>query len=110
MDETTEVQGREITKNDIELVRRLIEANPLWHRTWLSKELCLLWNWRAPNGRIKDMACRTLLSKLERRGYITLPKQRTTGRGSQCLYPLPHKTAPIACCSLSDLKPKHTAP
>ncbi len=56
MDETTTLQGREITQDDIELVRRLIEANPCRNRTRLSQELCLLWNWRAANGRIKDMA------------------------------------------------------
>src|SRR4030066_93046 len=61
MDETTTIQGREITQDDIELVRRLIEANPCRNRTRLSKELCLLWNWRAANGQIKDMACRSLL-------------------------------------------------
>ena len=64
MDETTRVQGREITKDDIELVRRLIEAIPPRNRTRLSKDLCLLWNLRASNGHLKDMACRTLLSKL----------------------------------------------
>jgi hypothetical protein len=61
MREATRVQGREITKDDIELVRRLIEVYPSWNRTQLSKELCFLWNWRAGNGQIKDMACRTLL-------------------------------------------------
>jgi len=115
MGETTRVQGREITKEGIELVCRLIEADPLWNRTQLSKELCLLWNWRAANGQIKDMACRTLLSKLERCGYITLPQQLTAGRGCRKVsipYVL-HKTGPIAC-SLSDLEPvsvqlvKHT--
>ncbi len=106
MDETTRVQGREITKDDIELVRRLIEANPPRNRTRLSKDLCLLWNWRASNGQLKDMACRTLLSKLEQRGHIALPKQRTPGRGSWkvSIPDIPHKTAPIAC-SLSDLEP-----
>jgi len=67
MGETRRVQGREITKNDIELVRRLIEANLSRNRTQLSKELCLLWNWRAGNGQFKDMACRNLLLKLEQR-------------------------------------------
>jgi hypothetical protein len=67
MNETTTVQGREITQDDIELVRRLIEADPSRNRTRLSQELCLLWNWRAANGQIKDMACRTLLLKLEQR-------------------------------------------
>lgn len=106
MGETTRVQGREITKDDIELVRRLIEANPLWNRTRLSKNLCLFWDWRASNGQIKDMACRTLLSKLEQCGHITLPTQRTTGRGCRkvSIPYVPHKTAPIAC-SLNDLEP-----
>jgi len=106
MSETTTVQGREITKDDIEQVRRLIEANPFWNRTRLSKNLCLLWDWRASNGQIKDMACRTFLSKLEQRGYITLPTQRTAGRGCRkvSIPYVPHKTTPIAC-SLSDLQP-----
>jgi hypothetical protein len=108
MSETTRVQGREITKDDLELVCRLIEANPLWNRTRLSKNLCLLWNWRASNGQLKDMACRTLLSKLEQRGHITLPRARTPGRGCRkvSIPYVPHKTAPIAC-SLSELKPLH---
>jgi hypothetical protein len=106
MGETTRVQGREITEDDIELVRRLITANPSWNRTQLSKELCLLWNWRAAKGQLKDMACRTLLSKLEQRGYITLPAQQTAGRGCRkvSIPYVPHKTVPIAC-SLSDLEP-----
>jgi len=105
MDETRRVQGREITTDDIDLVRRLIEANPSWNRTRLSKDLCLLWNWRASNGQLKDMACRTFLSKLEQRGHIILPQRRTPGRGSRkvSIPYVPHKTAPIAC-SLSDLE------
>jgi hypothetical protein len=78
MDKTMTREGRKISKDDIELVRRLIEANPSRNRTWLSKELCLLWNWLAANGQIKDMACRTLLSKLELQGYITLPTSKST--------------------------------
>ena len=99
-------EGREITKDNIELIRRLIEANPSRNRTWLSKELCLLWDWRADNGQIKDMACRTLLLKLEQRGHITLPRRRSPGRGSRkvSIPYVPHNTAPIAC-ALSDLEP-----
>jgi len=106
MDKATTVQGRGITQDDIELVRQLIEADPSLNRSRISRELCLLWNWRAANGRIKDMACRTLLLKLEQRGYITLPGRRCPGRGSRkvTIPCVPHKTAPIAC-SLSDLEP-----
>ena len=105
MGETT-VQGRVITQGDIELVRRLIEADPSQNRSRISRELCLLWNWRTASGRIKDMACRTLLLKLERHGYITLPGRRCPGRGSRkvTIPCVPHKTTPIAC-SLSELEP-----
>jgi len=106
MDETTTVQGRGITQDDIELVRRLIEADPSRSRSRISQELCLLWNWRTASGRIKDMACRTFLLKLEQRGYVTLPRRRCPGRGSRkaTISSVPHKTASIAC-PLSDLGP-----
>jgi hypothetical protein len=70
---TMVIQGREITHDDIESVRRLVKANPSWKRPRLSKELCVLCNWRAANGQMKDMACRAFLLKLEQCGYITLP-------------------------------------
>ena len=101
------VQGQEITNEDIELVNRLSWANPSWNRTRLSKELCLLWNWRAANGQIKDMSCRTFLCKLEQRGYITLPPSQAfsgrTRRKAPIPY-IPHKIVPIAC-HLKNLTP-----
>lgn len=45
--------------------------------TRLSWELCVIWNWRNDSGRIKDMAARTLLLKLEQRKLITLPLETT---------------------------------
>lgn len=61
---------------DIRDIRRLLTENPAWNRTKISRELCELWNWRNANGQLKDMACRTLLLKLERAGHITLPIRR----------------------------------
>jgi hypothetical protein len=56
----------------------LVKANPSWKRPRLSKELCVLWNWRAANGQMKNMACRAFLLTLEQGGYITLsPPQRS---------------------------------
>jgi hypothetical protein len=106
MDETTTVQGRGITLDDIELVRCLIKADPSQNRSQISRELCLLWNWRTASGRIKDMACRSLLLKLEQRGYVTLPGRRCPGRGSRkvSIPCVPHNTASIAG-PLSALKP-----
>lgn len=55
--------------------------HPDWHRTALSLHLCELWNWRNDAGRLKDMAARTLLLKLQARGLIQLPPpERRTRR------------------------------
>jgi len=73
MNKTTIIQGREIARSDIELVRQLISTNPSWGRTRLSKELCMLWDWKNSGGRLKDMACRSLLLKLQKQKLVTLP-------------------------------------
>jgi len=69
-------QGREITPEDIQLIQQLLADNPSWGRTRLSKELCKLWQWRKSNGQIKDIACRSLLLKLEKEGSIILPARQ----------------------------------
>jgi len=69
-------QGREITPEDIQLIQQLLADNPSWGRTLLSKELCKIWQWRKPNGQIKDIACRSLLLKLEKEGSIILPARQ----------------------------------
>jgi len=93
------IQGREITPKDIEFIREMIKTHPSWGRSRLSRELALLWNWRAANGQLKDMACRTFLLKLEERSYLTLPPRLYSygkaRRKAPCPY-VPHKTAVIA--------------
>jgi len=70
------IQGRDLRESDIAAIRSLIGANPAWHRTRLSIELARAWNWRSAAGQLQDMAARSLLLKLERRGWITLPLRR----------------------------------
>jgi hypothetical protein len=70
------LQGRRITASDIEIVKNLIQSNPSWNRTRLSKELCVLWDWRRSDGELKDIACRSLLRKLEHLGHIQLPQSK----------------------------------
>lgn len=70
------LQGRRLTEDDIEFIRDLLSRHPGWHRTHLSKELCQHWNWRRETGALKDIACRSLLRRLEQLGYIQLPKGR----------------------------------
>lgn len=71
------LQGRRLTGDDLAMVRALMAQHPDWHRTALSRHLCELWNWRNSAGRLKDMAARTLLLKLQARGLIQLPRPLT---------------------------------
>jgi hypothetical protein len=70
------IQGRTLTDQDLAEIRNLIASHPDWHRRRLSQELAQTWNWRTDDGRLKDMAARTLMLKLSRRGLITLPLPR----------------------------------
>jgi hypothetical protein len=70
------IQGRRLGAEDLRLIRHWLATEPGWNRTRLSRELCRRWDWRNGAGRLKDMACRTLLLKLERRGQIRLPVRR----------------------------------
>lgn len=101
------MQGREVTATDIELIRALLAAHPARGRTPLSEELCRRWDWRNARGQLKDMACRTLLLKLERAGHIRLPPRlRPSSNGLRNRRP---PAAPPACepirAALRDLLP-----
>ena len=71
MNEPGLIQGRQIGATDLEQVRQLLAAHPEWSRRRVSQHLATLWDWRNPVGQLKDMAARTLLLKLEQRGWIT---------------------------------------
>ena len=93
------IQGRSIGPAQIDLVRRLLTEHPDWQRTGLSRELCTAWNWRNGSGRLKDMACRTLLLKLEKRGLIVLPARRippVNAARNRALPWIDHDQTPVA--------------
>ena len=73
------IQGGLITPRDMALIPSLLREPPEWHRTRLSRQLCRIWGWTDETGRMKDMACRSLLLKLEGRGEIVLPARRREG-------------------------------
>ena len=87
--------------------------NPAWNRTRLSRELCEQWDWRNDIGRIKDMAARTLLLKLERAGEIRLPPSRAAGNlnalRNRRIAEVEHDRTPIGC-ALGALRPRRIEP
>jgi hypothetical protein len=70
------VQGRVVTEADLKLIGQLRREHPAWSRYRLSRHLAEQWRWYNGAGRLKDMAARTLLLKLQRRGLIELPAPR----------------------------------
>lgn len=76
------VQGRVIKPDDLTGIRQLMAAHPEWGRYHLSIHLARQWNWRNGAGQLKDMAARSLLLKLERRGLLLLPPRQRSGTGN----------------------------
>jgi hypothetical protein len=99
------MQGRRIEPAQFLEVRDLVAAHPQWSRYRLSRELCVLWEWRTPTGQWKDMAARALMLKLAERGWITLPPRRAPSPNRHRLTAPPERaweTEPITG-NLSDL-------
>jgi hypothetical protein len=109
MESTLTLQGRQVGAAELATIRDLIATHPDWHRTRLSQELCRLWDWANEKGRLKDMAARALLRKLDSAGLIELPAPiRSANNGFRnrtvVLAPLDLET-PLIQGKLSDLQP-----
>src|ERR1700690_3604514 len=86
------IQGRTLGPEDMALIGAALAGPAGSNRTRLSRELCAVWNW------LKDMACRSLLLKLEARGYIRLPPRVTAsvnGLRNRCLGQMEHDQRPL---------------
>lgn len=103
------LQGRQVCDDDIELIRRLMAENPDWGRSRLSIELCRLWDWRTDKGVLKDMACRSMLRKLEQRRLIVLPAPRMAGPPARKIRDIAHCRDPIEA-DLQSLHPIRVEP
>lgn len=65
--------GRPILEEDLQFIRGLVRQHWAKGRTFISQELCRAWQWRQPNGYLKDALCRRFLLELERDDLIELP-------------------------------------
>ena len=71
--QTLYIQGRSLAPAQLDWIRGLMTGHPDWGRFRFSVHIAEQWNWRNGAGWLKDMAARTLLLKLQRRGLIGLP-------------------------------------
>lgn len=99
---------RSVTGQDIAAIIKIIKSHPDKSRRFISQEVCREWDWRQPNGVLKDMVCRSLLLLLESKGLIKLPARKFTPPN-----PLANRKKPSRAvvdktpvnCSVSDLLP-----
>ena len=78
MAEVLRYRGRVVTSKDVVFIRRLIARAPQASRRRLSAQLCEAWDWRQPNGALRDMVCRGLMLALDReRSHSAAPDSST---------------------------------
>ena len=95
-----------ITDELINQINLMIQENPNWHRSKISKELCELWGWKLPDGRLKDISCRDMLRALDKTGKIKLPPSQKKNKQIQrrIIKEIEHDTTLISC-PLKELQP-----
>lgn len=79
-EESLTLHNKQFTQSDIDFIRSLIKTEGYKGRTFISKQLCRKWNWRTPNGQLRDITCREALRKLDHRGLIELPPMLRAAR------------------------------
>jgi len=98
---------RAIGPAELAFIQATIAAHAAAGRSRISRVLCEAWQWRQPNGALKEYACRDLLLRLEERGYLQLPPRRRAPDGpsrQDRLLPLPPPPAvPLARADLRTL-------
>jgi len=96
LNENELIQGRRIGAEELAFVQSLLATQPGWSRWRISQELARRWEWRTATGQLKDMAARTLLLKLEQRGWLALPPRRWASPNR-----MRHKQMPVLAESVS---------
>ena len=70
------LRGRHFVGGELLRIRAIVQGSPQAHRFELSKKVCEALDWRQPNGRLKDRACRDVLARLHALGFLRLPPLR----------------------------------
>lgn len=86
--------GREITSQDIEHAKEIVETFSGLSRKELAQTICEHWGWVTASGANKEQACIKLLEKLEGMGEIRLPEKRHSMKGVTEPVRRTHRTDP----------------
>lgn len=86
-------------------IQATVDAEPTITRRQLSRQVCGWLDWRALNGKLKEVSCRKALLQLNRRGVISLPElSRTYGfQQTSTKKKEPLVVVNQVCCTLAEL-------
>ena len=70
------IRGRDFRYSDLRLLQEIISKNPSATRRKLSLLIAERFDWRQPNGKLKDRATREVLLRLSQQGLVCLPEPR----------------------------------
>ena len=88
--------GLEFTSETIHRIRQTLEESPSISRRALAHCVCEWMDWRAANGRLREVACRKALVALSKEGHFDLSRSRGV-RGVSTRVHQPVHAADIAC-------------
>src|SRR2546427_5874785 len=71
--------GRTFSAPELELMRQTAAEFAALGVTEISGTVCERWEWKRPNGKLKNHECRQLLEQLQAEGVLTLPALRNLG-------------------------------
>jgi hypothetical protein len=88
-EEIFRIAGRELSPEEMALIREVVESCGGLSRTELANTVCELLDWRRSNGSLKGVECRELLDQMGSCGYLVLPaKQKRRPLGSRTRVPV----------------------
>jgi hypothetical protein len=97
------IRGRSFTRQELLQIRTVVEESPDSHRFAISKQVCEILDWRQRNGRLKDRACRDVLTRLHEIGFLRLPAPRRPAVRRQPI-PITERTLPRPALSINPLE------
>lgn len=96
-------RGRILLPEDLRTIQRFVNRRRHLSLREIAVELSKLWQWRRPNGELRERACSNLLLRLARRGDLCLPRElqkHLRTRKPPQASPIPHcePTEPVWPC------------
>ncbi len=96
------IGGQTFSPETLERIQHLVDEDPEISRRALSRRVCQLLAWQHPDGRLKDMSCRKVLSRLHKAGRLCLPDAVQNFTFSILAVQKEFARSPVSC-SLCDL-------